>query len=72
VAKQGQERGLFSFDAVKQETEIPAALYAGENDALSRPCRATLAAQAGERKANAFTGSKLHDQDHEQVLRACS
>jgi hypothetical protein len=32
-----------------------AALRSGENDALSRPCQATLATQAGEGKANTFT-----------------
>jgi hypothetical protein len=38
----------------RQGTEILAALRAGENDALSRPCRATLPHQVGEGKANAF------------------
>jgi hypothetical protein len=45
-----------------------AATSAGGNDTLSRPCRATLAAQAGEGKAGGVTGGKFHGSFHEQVF----
>jgi hypothetical protein len=45
-----------------------AALRAGGNDTLSRPCRATLPRQAGEGKAGDVTGGKFHGTFHEQVF----